>query len=219
MGVYAHEVAIDSAGRAWYNGHFTKSPEILGVLDPASGTTRTFEVPSPPMTNGGSAIPYGLRVGPDGTIWMTELLGNRLVRFDPDDESFRIYDLPTSHSGPRRLDVDAEGNVWIPEFANDRLARFDAERETFTEHLVPTPDALPYVARVDARSGAVWLGTAAGDLVARFDPAKGTFVEIPLPTRPALVRHIAVDPRNGHLWGAYGPFPPVSPKIFVIRAR
>jgi virginiamycin B lyase len=219
VGVYAHELAIDSAGRVWYNGHFTKAPEILGMIDPSDGTIRTFEVPSPPLANGGSTIPYGLRAGPDGTIWMTELLGNRLVRFDPGSERFVIHDLPTPHSGPRRLDVDAHGIVWIPEFANDRLARFDPATGDFTEHVVPTADALPYVARVDPRSGAVWLGTAAGDLVARFDPASGAFVEIPLPTGSALVRHLAIDPRTGDVWGATSPFPIVSPRLFVVRPR
>jgi streptogramin lyase len=219
VGLYAHETAIDSSGRVWYNGHFTKSPEILGVLDPATGATRTFEVPSPPMENGGSTIPYGLRVGGDGTVWMTQLLGNRLVRFDPQTESFTIYDLPTPHSGPRRLDVDSEGRVWIPEFANDRLALFSPETGTFIEHVFPTRDALPYVARVDDRRGVVWLGTAGGDLVGRFDTATGEWVEIPLPTHPALVRHLAIDPRTGDVWGAYAPFPIESPKVFVIKAR
>jgi streptogramin lyase len=219
VGLYAHEAAIDSSGRVWYNGHFTKSPEILGVLDPATGTTRRFEVPSPPMENGGSTIPYGLRVGRDGTVWMTQLLGNRLVRFDPRTESFTLYDLPTPHSGPRRLDVDAAGRVWIPEFANDRLALFSPETETFIEHVIPTDDALPYVARVDSGRNVVWLGTAAGNLVARFDMRANEWIEIPLPTHAALVRHLAVDARTGDVWGAYGPFPVVSPKVFVIRAR
>lgn len=219
VGVYAHEAAIDSSGRVWYNGHFTQSPEVLGVLDPATGATRTFEVPSPPAANGGSTISYGLRAAPDGTIWMTQLIGNRLVGLDPSTGAFTLHDLPTPHSGPRRLDVDARGDVWVPEFANDRLARFSPASGTFEEHVVPTHDALPYVARIDDARGVVWLGTAAGDLVARFEPTTGAWIEIPLPTESALVRHIAIDPRTGELWGAYAPFPVLSPKVFVIRAR
>ena len=109
--------------------------------------------------------------------------------------------------------------VWIPEFANDRLAHFEPASATFTEFVLPTADALPYVARVDARSGAVWIGTGAGDLVARFDPGSGTFVEIPLPDDSPLVRHLAVDPRTGDVWGTTSPFPILAPYVFVIRAR
>jgi virginiamycin B lyase len=220
-GTYPHEAALDPAGRVWFNGHFSKEPEVIGYVDPALGETRTFNVPVETMPDGGSTIPYGLRAAPDGTIWMTELIGGRLVKFDPDPESetFTLYPLPTSYSGPRRLDIAADGTVWIPEFANNRLARFDPENETFSEYELPTPDALPYVARVDHRSGIVWVGTAGADMMVRFDPATETFTEIPLPTSGALTRHIAVDPRNGDVWGGYGPFPPRGPKIFRLESH
>lgn len=216
-GTYPHEAALDAESRAWFNGHFSKQPEVLGYVDPATGERRTFEVPAPPMGDGGSTIPYGLRAAPDGTIWMTQLIGGRLVKFDPAAETFDLYPFPTPFSGPRRLDIAADGTVWIPEYANNRLARFDPETETFTEYELPTPDALPYVARIDHRTGAVWVGTAAADLMARFDPESETFVEIPLPTNGALVRHIAIDPRNGDVWGGYGPFPPLGPKVFRVH--
>lgn len=219
LGVYPHEIARDAERRVWFNGHFTKEPELLGFVDPATGERRIFEVPSPGMPDGGSTIPYGLRVGPDGIVWMTELIGGRLVRFDPRTETFDMYDLPTPFSGPRRLDVGPDGVVWIPEFANNRLARFDPSTETFTEYAFPTRDVLPYVARVDRRSGAVWVATAGADLIARFDPETRTFTEIPLPTRGALVRHLDIDPRTGDVWGAYGAAPPTATKIFRIQSR
>lgn len=216
-GTYPHEAALDLEGRVWFNGHFSKEPEVLGYVDPATGEKRTFDVPVETMDDGGSTIPYGLRAAPDGTIWMTQLTGGRLVKFDPASESFSLYPLPTSYSGPRRLDIAEDGTVWVPEFANNRLARFDPESETFTEYELPTPDALPYVARVDHRSRVVWVGTAGADMMVRFDPTTETFTEIPLPTRGALIRHIAIDPRNGDVWGGYGPFPPQGPKVFRLE--
>jgi virginiamycin B lyase len=219
VGTYPHEAALDSQGRVWFNGHFSREPEVLGYIDPSTGEKRTFDVPVETMGDGGSTIPYGLRAAPDGTIWMTQLTGGRLVKFDPASESFSLYPLPTSYSGPRRLDIAEDGTVWVPEFANNRLARFDPESETFTEYELPTPDALPYVARVDHRSRVVWVGTAGADMMVRFDPTTETFTEIPLPTRGALIRHIAIDPRNGDVWGGYGPFPPQGPKIFRLEGR
>lgn len=219
LGMYPHEVALDAQGRVWFNGHFTKEPELMGYLDPATGATRTFEVPVPTMPDGGTTIPYGLRVGPDGTVWMTELVGGRLVEFDPATETFELHPLPTPYSGPRRLDVAPDGTVWIPEFANNRLARFDPGSGRFSEYELPTPDALPYVARVDARTGAVWVATAAADLVARFDPDAETFVEVPLPRPKALVRHLAIDPRTGAVWAPYGAAPPTTTTILRLRPR
>ncbi|HKY60828.1 MAG TPA: hypothetical protein VJP59_07450 [Gemmatimonadota bacterium] len=216
VGMYPHEAAIDDHGRIWFNGHFTKSPELLGYVDPASGEIRTFEVPVPPMADGGSTIPYGLRAAPDGSIWMTELVGGRLIRFDPGTEAFELHPLPTPYSGPRRLDIAPDGTVWIPEFATNRLARFDPSAEAFTEYELPIPDALPYVARV-APDGSVWVGTAGADLVARFDPGAESFTLVPLPTPGSLVRHLDIDMRTGEVWGATGDFPPRSPRVFRIR--
>ena len=215
-GMYPHEAAIDARGRIWFNGHFTKEPELLGAIDPAAGETRTFEVPVPAMPGGGSTIPYGLRAAADGTIWMTELVGGRLLRFDPRTRAFDLYPLPMPYSGPRRLDIDADGMVWIPEFTTNRLARFDPRTETFTEYELPVADALPYVARV-APDGSVWVGTAGADLVARFDPVEESFTLVPLPTSGSLIRHLDIDMRTGDVWGATGDFPPRSPRVFRIR--
>jgi virginiamycin B lyase len=217
LGMYPHSIGLDARGAVWFNGHFTKNPELLGRFDPSTGKVTTYEVPSPPMPDGGSTIPYELRLGNGGTVWMTQLVGNRLVRFDPGKGSFQLYELPTPHSGPRRIDLDARGYVWIPEYAGNKLARFDPAKGSFREYEFPVPDALPYVARVDMRRGSVWIGTAAADLVARFDPQAETFTLYPLPTRGALIRHMAVDERTGALWAAYSPAPPRAPRILRIE--
>lgn len=217
VGMYAHEAAFDADGGVWVNGHLTKDPELLARLDPATGAVETFEVPFGPTPAGGTTIPYGLRVGPDGRIWMTQLAGGRLVEFDPASGDFAEHPLPTPHSGPRRLDVAPDGTIWIPEFANGRLTRFDPATGAFEAFPLPTPDALPYAARVDAGRGAVWISTGAADLLARFDLATRTFVEIPFPTSGTLVRHIDVDERTGEVWGAYGAFPPRAPAVFRVR--
>jgi virginiamycin B lyase len=216
VGMYPHEAAVDGVGRIWFNGHFTKEPELIGYVAPGSGEVRTFEVPVPAMPDGGSTIPYGLRAAPDGSIWMTELVGGRLVKFDPEREAFDLYPLPTPYSGPRRLDVGPDGTVWIPEFSGNRLARFEPATETFTEYDLPVPDALPYVARVGP-DGSVWVGTAGADLVARFDPSAETFTLVPLPTPGGLIRHLDVDMRTGEVWGATGDFPVRNPRVFRIR--
>ncbi|MDX1545840.1 MAG: carboxypeptidase regulatory-like domain-containing protein [Rhodothermales bacterium] len=213
VGMYPHSIARDAGGRVWFNGHFTKNPEQIGVLDPAGGEVTPFDVPAPPMPDGGSTIPYGLRFGPDGTLWGTQLAGNRLVRFDPSTARFTLYPLPTPVSGPRRLDVAPDGTVWIPAYAAGLLVRFDPTTETFTEYALPTADALPYIVRVDAPRGRVWIATAAADAVFRFDLATEAFATYPLPTPRALVRHMALDAATGAVWLAYGNSPAVAPKI------
>lgn len=217
IGMHPHSIARDADGRVWFNGHFSKDPEQIGVLDPESGRLRTYDVPVPPTDAGGSNIPYGLRFGPDGILWGTQLIGNRLVRFDPKSEDFETYTLPTSHSGPRRPDVGPDGIVWIPQYSASKLARFDPATETFTEYDLPIADALPYIVRVDGDRGWVWIATAGADALVRFHVAEERFEVFPYPTPRSLVRHITLDAESGDLWLAYGNFPPISPKI--VRAR
>ncbi len=187
---------------------------MLGFLDPATGAIERFEVPLTPAPDAQNPVPYGLRVGPDGAVYVTELAGNRLVRLDPGSGDIRVWKLPTSHSGPRRPAVASDGTVWIPLYAANAIASFDPDAGTFTEFALPTADALPYVVLVDAR-GRVVVGTAAADAVFRFDPANETWDVFPLPSRGVLIRHMDLARDTGDLWVAYA----ASPGIPAMIAR
>ena len=218
IGMYPHSIAVDQAGRVWFNGHFTRDPEQIGFVDP-SGSITLRDVPPHPVlaTVDGGPIPYELRVAPDGAVWISELAGNRLVRHDPTANSFRVFDMPMPHSGPRRFDFDAAGIVWIPEYSGGKLARLDPATGRFTEWDLPVKDAAPYVVRVDRRRGDVWIGTGAADAVFRFDPRTARFTSYDLPTRGALVRHLDIDPRTGVVWAAYGASPGVAARVARIE--
>jgi virginiamycin B lyase len=220
VGVYPHSVALDSSGGAWYNGHFTVNPELIGRID-ASGTTRTFNVPAHPVLANvaGGPVPYEMRAAKDGAIWGSELQGNRVFRFDPRNEQFRTWTLPTSSAGPRRLDVDANGVVWIPQYGAGNLARLDPRTDQITEIALPESNTAPYIARVDNTRNAVWIATGAGDVVFRYDPGARQFKTYQLPATGALVRHMDIDERNGDVWLAYGASPGIPSRIARLRPR
>lgn len=214
-GFYAHSVALAPDGGVWVNGHFTHEPEILRRIDPVTGAARTFEVPRHPQFRN-TTVPYELRAARDGTIWMSELQGNRLVRIATDG-SVKTWDMPTTASGPRRLDVDPNGIVWIPEFGANKLARFDPKSETFTEYTLPLRDTAPYIARYDAGRNLVWIGTGAADALFAFDPRTAQFKYYRLPTPDALVRHLVIS-ANGDIWLAPGSSPGTT-GARVVRVR
>ncbi len=222
MGMYPHSVALDADGGAWFNGHFTRDPEQIGVVDPASGRVETFPVPPQPALarTPGGPIPYEIRAAPDGTLWGGELQGNRIFSFQRATRRFETYDLPTPMSGPRRFDIDGNGTLWIPAYSANLLVRFDPSSRRFTELPFPVRDVLPYVVRVDHRREVLWIGTAGADLVFRFDPRTLAFTAYRLPSAGALVRHLAVDPASGDVWLAYGASPGrISARIARLRAR
>ena len=220
IGVYPHSVALDRAGRAWFNGHFTRDPELVGFVS-ADSTVRNVELPPHPRMSSvpGGPIPYELRTAPDGRVWMSELQGNRLIAHTPGTKQFEVFEMPQSHSGPRRFDFDARGTVWIPAYAGNALVRLDPSTRAFTTHPLPVTDAVPYVVRVDTARGRIWVGTSAADAVFAFDPGTGRWSTYPLPSRGALVRHMAVDPGSGDVWLAYGASPGIPARVARLSPR
>jgi virginiamycin B lyase len=216
-GYYAHSVALAPDGGVWVNGHFTYKPELISRIDAESGQRVDFEVPAHP-TFSTTPVPYEIRVARDGIVWMSELQGNRLVRYDPRAKAFKTWSMPTTISAPRRLDVDPSGVVWIPEYANNKLTRFDPRTEKFTQFELPVPNAAPYIARYDARRNVIWIGTGMADALFRFDPKTERFTYYRLPTPDALVRHLTLDPQNGDVWLAPGSSPGTTVSR-VVRVR
>jgi virginiamycin B lyase len=218
IGLYPHSIARTPDGGIWFNGHFTKDPIRVGRLDPSSGQVRRYDLPKNPWTPG-SPIPYEIRAAPDGALWGSELVGNRIYRFDPATGKAVFFTMPAPFSGPRRLDVAPDGIVWIPAYSAGSLVAFDPRTERFAEHPLPTPDALPYVARVAPGGRAVWVAEAAGDAIARFEPATGRWTEFRLPTGASLIRHMDIDPKTAAVWAAYANAPPITPKILRLELR
>jgi virginiamycin B lyase len=222
IGMYPHSIAVAPDGNsAWFNGHFTRKPIQIGRLDAASGNVQPFAAPDHPvLSDAGGPVPYEQRLAPDGTVWMSELIGNRLVSLDPVTGKFATFDMPKPNSGPRRFDIDRDGVLWIPAYSGNALVRFDPRSRQFTEHALPVPDAVPYIARVHPRTGDIWIGTAAADAILRFEPKTGRFSRYPVLTRGATMRHMAIDPRSGDVWVAYGASPALHPsRIARISLR
>ncbi len=215
IGVYAHSVALAGDSAVWYNGHFTRDPEQIGVVTPQSGAVRTFAAPRHPTmaVRPGGPIPYELRTAPDGTLWMSELQGNRMISFDPRTSTFKAYDMPTTVSAPRRFDIDSAGTLWIPAYAANALVRFEPQTGRFREIPLPVRDAVPYIARVDAKRGVIWVGTNASDELYAYDPAEDRYTVYPLPSAGVVVRHMVVHPATGDLWLAYGASPGIAARI------
>src|SRR2546425_875899 len=63
-----------------------------------------YEVP----TKGGH--PWGIAAGPDGNLWFTELLGNKVGRLTTDG-LFTEYLIPTRDSFPREITAGPDGNL------------------------------------------------------------------------------------------------------------
>ncbi|MCK9284023.1 MAG: carboxypeptidase regulatory-like domain-containing protein [Rhodocyclaceae bacterium] len=219
VGMYAHDVVLDSKGNVWLNDYFSK-PERVGMLNPASGKVTTYPLPSANLPDAaGKPLPYGLQIDAKDRLWATQLAGNTLVRFDTRTLTSKLYTLPETISGPRRLAIGLDGALWIPEFDTGYLTRFDPDKETFARFNLGDSSLGAYAAAVDPRNGAVWITGSLDSSLLRFDVNTQAVERYPLPTEPAYMRHMVVDPNSGALWSAYSSLPTAVPKIVRLERR
>jgi virginiamycin B lyase len=158
-------------------------------LDPRTGERRTFEIPRGDSPLGGAfatqqpipanadahVAPHSLQVAPDGTVWITLCLGNKIARFDPATERFDVY-LQEEGLYPHTLRFDHRGRAWYTLAVSNQVAMidpstgarrtYDLPARTFGERLAVR--AVPWV---------LWLGQWI-----RFDPERaGDAPTIPVP--------------------------------------
>lgn len=223
-GMYAHSVANAPDGTLWLNGHFTRDPELIAHVDTTRSAVVTAPLtPHPTLaTDPGGPIPYELRVARDGTVWTSELRGNRIIGFNPETKRQQVIEMPRPHMGPRRFDVDADGVLWVPAYAANVLLRIDPRESAarrIQEFPLPVSNVLPYVVRLAPGDSTLWIGTGAGGGVFKFDVRARRFTYIPLPSPGALVRHLTVHPRTGDVWLAYGASPGIAARIARVSTR
>src|SRR5437660_69335 len=80
---------------------------LLASIGALKVSIKEYDVPTP------KARPHDPAVSPDGALWVTEQMANKLGRLDPNTGQFREYPLKTSDSGPHGLVADKQGNIWF----------------------------------------------------------------------------------------------------------
>jgi len=203
QGSYPHTLRFDAQGRIWFT--VTKSNH-LARFDPATSEFTYWRLPPADPAEVGLSIPvpYGCDVAPDGTIWWSQLFGQRIGRFDPTTEVLTAWKPP--FYGPRRLHADQDGIVWVPGYGSGVLGRFDPKIERWKTYDLPTglpvaggegTSETPYSLNANRRTGEVWVNGSDSDTLIRFAPKTESFTVFPLATRGSFTREIEFDPDNG----------------------
>jgi streptogramin lyase len=145
-----HDVVLHPDGRLY---SVDMSQDRLYRLDPraADGDRRSWDIPrgdlplggvfasaGPPLatTSNAHVGPHSVQVAPDGALWITLALGNRLARFDPGAERFEIHELEHGFY-PHTLRFDASGRIWYTIAASNHLGMFDPRSGESREHRLP----------------------------------------------------------------------------------
>jgi virginiamycin B lyase len=136
------------------------------------------------------AMPFGVAVAPDGTVWATLQNADALLRIAPNGETTTIA-VPIRQAGLTDVAVAKDGAVWFLAAGANKIGRYAGER--FDEFSVVTPNA-GLTALAVAPDGAAWFSALRAHKVGRVH--NGVVTEFALPRDNARPIGIAVDADN-----------------------
>ncbi len=91
-----------------------------------------------PIADGTFNEPWGIAVGPDGSVYVTDTWNHRIEKFTAAGKFITAWGIfgqgetPDSFYGPRGLAVDAEGRVYVTDTGNKRIVVFDSNGNFIT---------------------------------------------------------------------------------------
>jgi virginiamycin B lyase len=208
LSTHPHGMGFGPDGKTiWYTG---KSTGTVGRIQ--GGKVQTFGLPTV------GSVPIYIKAGPDGNMWVTELVGNLIARVTPAGKVDEFC-IPTPNSRPIAIVPEPGGQaMWFTEEAGNRVARidmngkitefpipkkqnnmilaglaFDSQKNLWIQQYVdqnnPLPEGVDYIIKLDKS-------------ILQTDPTMMAAVPItfyPVPT-PKTVFHRIIQGPDGNMW-------------------
>src|SRR3954468_5434349 len=101
-----------------------------GALPAVTGKVTEWAVPTPSFARDPA-------IAPDGRVFISVMMGNKVARFDPSTKTFREWDVPRGHR-PHGLLVDKHGTVWTTGNGNGTIGKLDPATGKTVEYKTPS---------------------------------------------------------------------------------
>ncbi len=168
------------------------------VVSPASAAPvgelkvpiKEYDVPTP------KSRPHDPALAPDGSLWYTGQMANKLGRLDPKTGEIKEYPLKTEGSGPHGLVADQQGNIWFTAAFKGYVGKLDPRTGEVTEYKMPDSRARDPHTPVFDQHGMLWFTVQNGNFVGQLDPKTGTVKLKEVPTAKALPYGIVVSSKG-----------------------
>jgi virginiamycin B lyase len=153
-------ITVDPQGTVWFTGAGTHQ---LGQLNPLNGQVNYF-TPPPDITSSLMEVISDTH----GQIWATTFTSGQLLSFNPTNQHFTIYSVPTINgTDPGALyglALASNGDIWLAVTAENILARFDIKAQHFIYYPIPTQGSLP-IGLVEGKNQQIWFTESSVDKI------------------------------------------------------
>ncbi len=207
-------VAIDKKDRVWFT---QAAGNNIAVYDPASRVLKEYRIPStkdlpesdwkydpsnktmPEKSINIYSVggPGNLTIDKDGVVWAVTLLGNSIVRFDPESEEFVEFLLPTKNAQPYDIAADSKGRIWFVEKNAGAIGYLDQSTQKVVEISIGA-GSNPMGITVDDKDD-VWIGEVNGNYIGKYQPDTKIFRKFTINVHAAQPGQMRFD-KSGKLW-------------------
>jgi streptogramin lyase len=188
-GVHTFMVTLRSQGR---QSIFAKDTIISTLTGTAAISLTEFSL----ATTYGAL--EGITPGPDGNLWFTERVANKIGRITPNG-------VPTefslgSNRSPFEITAGPDGNLWFTEWDANKIGRI-TPGGVVTEFPIPTSSSIPY-SIVAGPDGGLWFTENSANKIGRIAPS-GVVTEFPI-SGPASHPTVIIVGPDSNLWFILG---------------
>ena len=189
-------LTMDNTGKIW----FTDSPRNqIGYIDLETKeiTTKTIPKLDPVISDN---KPIFIQADFDDNIWITIVNKNKILKYLPDEDIFKVLELPEKESLPFALSIDSDGNIWYTATGIGKIGYIDPNEGKITQYSKEIPLDGPEFLLFDKNQN-VWIAEHTGMAITKFNPVLQTFEKISVLNEEALPFGMTFD-RYGNIWFA-----------------
>ena len=182
-----YAIATDGAGNLWVSVHGS-SPAIDEFSEGGS------QLASYPLN--AAALPQGITVAPNGSVWCALYGGNSLGEVAPGGSSVMTFALGKG-TRPEDVVVGSDGNLWVTDSGTNQIARVGPGGTGVNVYNIPTSLLTPWWI-TPGPDGNLWFTESTAGKIARATTG-GAITEFSLGSSSSAPKGIVTGP-DGNLW-------------------